>query len=320
MGALPKKKDFDEFTSSTTRIGVELTKSTAIDGSDNTDTKKFELVPVFNVISGPEKGRIISLSGRMIVGRSKNCEIPISDPSCSRQHALFEFRDGKIYVEDLKSTNGVKVNGVKIVAKYELSEGDRVQLGDLTIVRFGYMPRAEANIQQDFYQRATRDGLTNSYNRKSFEEAFDREVAHCIRNKRGIGLLIFDIDYFKKVNDTHGHAAGDEVLKKVTEAVQGLIRAEDFFARIGGEEFALLTRNEGIDSLKILAERVRSLIEELSITLDDKTLKVSISVGVSFMGEEGRKLDKKTLFSQADSALYKAKNSGRNRVCCFEGA
>jgi two-component system, cell cycle response regulator len=320
MATNSKKKDFDEFTSSATRIGGENLRTLSNEGTDITDTKKFELVPVFNVVSGPEKGRVISLSGRMIVGRSKNCEIPISDPSCSRQHALFEVNAGKVFVEDLKSTNGVKVNGVRIIAKYELSEGDRVQLGDLTIVRFGYMPRAEANIQQDFYQRATRDGLTNSYNRKSFEEAFDREVAHCIRNKRGMGLLMFDIDHFKKINDTHGHAAGDEVLKKVAEAVQGLIRAEDFFARIGGEEFALLTRNEGLDSLKILGERIRALIEELSIETDGKTLKVSISVGVSFMGEEGQPLEKKTLYSQADSALYKAKNSGRNKVCCFEGA
>jgi two-component system cell cycle response regulator len=320
MAANSKKKDFDEFTSSATRIGGENLRTLTNEGTDITDTKKFELVPVFNVVSGPEKGRVISLSGRMIVGRSKNCEIPISDPSCSRQHALFEVHAGKVFVEDLKSTNGVKVNGVRIIGKYELSEGDRVQLGDLTIVRFGYMPRAEANIQQDFYQRATRDGLTNSYNRKSFEEAFDREVAHCVRNKRGMGLLMFDIDHFKKINDTHGHAAGDEVLKKVAEAVQGLIRAEDFFARIGGEEFALLTRNEGLDSLKILGERIRALIEELSIETDGKTLKVSISVGVSFMGEEGQPLEKKTLYSQADSALYKAKNSGRNKVCCFEGA
>jgi diguanylate cyclase (GGDEF)-like protein len=320
MGALPKKKDFDEYTSSETRVVTDATKSGSIDGTDVTDTRKFELVPVFNVVSGPEKGRVISLSGRMIVGRSKNCEIPISDPSCSRQHALFEVREGKFFVEDLKSTNGVRVNGVRIIGKYELTEGDRVQLGDLTIVRFGYMPRAEASIQQDFYQRATRDGLTNSYNRKSFEEAFERELAHCIRNKRGLGLVLFDIDHFKKVNDTHGHAAGDEVLKKVADAVQGLIRAEDFFARIGGEEFALLTRNEDLDSLKVLGERVRSLIEELVVNVDDKTLKVSISVGVSFMGEGGQKLDKKALFSQADSALYKAKNSGRNKVCCFEGA
>jgi diguanylate cyclase (GGDEF)-like protein len=134
-----------------------------------------------------------------------------------------------------------------------------------------------------------------------------------------MGLLMFDIDHFKKINDTHGHSAGDEVLKKVADAVQGLIRAEDFFARIGGEEFALLTRNEGLDSLMILGERIRTLIEELSVETDGKTLKVSISVGVSFMGEEGQLLEKKTLYSQADSALYKAKNSGRNKVCYFEG-
>ncbi len=74
------------------------------------------------------------------------------------------------------------------------------------------------------------------------------------------GLILFDLDHFKKVNDTYGHPAGDEVLKRVSEAVYGLVRAEDIFARIGGEEFALLTRNESVESLCVLAERVRLLI------------------------------------------------------------
>ncbi|MEZ4814895.1 MAG: GGDEF domain-containing protein [Bdellovibrionota bacterium] len=273
MSALPKKPLGDpnntNHTGTITRSVGELTTVGEF-ANELPDTKKFELVPVINFVSGPEKGRVVALREKVIVGRSRSCEVTITDPSCSRQHALFEVKGKGFYVEDLKSTNGVRVNGARIIASHELKEGDRVQLGDLTIVRFGFMPHAEASIQQDFYQRATRDGLTGAYNKKSFDEALDREVAHCKRSNRGLGLILFDLDHFKKVNDTYGHAAGDAVLKKVSEAVLGLIRAEDVFARIGGEEFALLTRNEGIDSLKVLGERVRHLIETTEALLKSK--------------------------------------------------
>jgi two-component system cell cycle response regulator len=313
MSAVPKKAPGEQNTSTITKSVGELTTVGEFAG-DLPDTKKFELVAVINFVSGPEKGRVVALHDKCIVGRSRSCEVTITDPSCSRQHAIFERRSGKIFVDDLKSTNGVRVNGARIIAAHELKEGDRVQLGDLTIVRFGFMPHAEASIQQDFYQRATRDGLTNAYNRKSFEEAFDREVAHCKRNGRGLGILLFDLDHFKKVNDTYGHSAGDAVLRKVSEAVLGLIRAEDIFARIGGEEFAILTRNESLDSLKVLGDRVRALIDSTDVPFESQILKVTISVGVSYMSPGPEAPDKSLLFNQADAALYEAKNSGRNKV------
>ncbi len=313
MSALPKKLPPELTTGSITRSVGELTTVGEFP-HELPDTKKFELVPVINFVAGPEKGRVIALHDKCIVGRSRSCEVTITDPSCSRQHALFERRNGKLFVEDLKSTNGVRVNGAKIVAAHELVDGDRVQLGDLTVVRYGFMPFAEASMQQDFYQRATRDGLTNAYNRKSFEEAFDREVAHCKRSDRGLGVILFDIDHFKKVNDTYGHSAGDSVLKKVSEAVLGLIRAEDIFARIGGEEFALLTRNEGLETLKTLGERVRALIESLVVPYEGHLIKITISVGISYMPPSPESPDKHILFTHADNALYEAKNAGRNRV------
>ncbi len=318
MSAIPKKPlgGGDQNTNHTGTITRSVGEATTVGefGHDLPDTKKFELVPVINFVSGPEKGRVIALHEKIIVGRSRSCEVTITDPSCSRQHALFEVKDKKIFVEDLKSTNGVRVNGARIISAHELKDGDRVQLGDLTIVRFGFMPYAEASIQQDFYQRATRDGLTGAYNKKSFDESFDREVAHCKRTSRGLGLILFDLDHFKKVNDTYGHSAGDAVLKKISEAVLGLVRAEDIFARIGGEEFALLTRNEGIDSLRILGERVRHLIEVTEVPFEGQILKVTISVGVAYMDYSENAPDKQVLFNNADTALYAAKDSGRNKV------
>lgn len=318
MSAKPKHSSENTQTLTQTRSSGDLTQVGGFGTEDLFDTRKFELVPVLNFVSGPEKGRVIAFKERMVVGRSRSCSIPISDASCSRQHAAFDFIDNKFYVEDLKSTNGVRVNGTRILNTYEIKEGDRVQLGDLTIIRFGFMPQAEASIQQDVYMRATRDGLTGVFNRKSFDEALEREVAYCQRHKKGLGLIIFDLDHFKKINDTHGHPAGDEVLRRTAETVQKLVRTEDLFARIGGEEFALLTRNESSESLRALGERVRAQIESVTVNFEQLTINVTVSVGVAFMDASEEALDKAVLFNRADNALYDAKKAGRNRVVLAE--
>ncbi len=177
MSALRKPKTGNEQTSTQTKSTSDMTQVGNLE-SMVLDARKFELVEVINFVSGPEQGKVVALTGKTVVGRSRSCEVTLTDASCSRQHAVFERRSKKMFVEDLRSTNGVKVNGVRIIAPVELVDGDRVQLGDSTVVRFGFMPHAEASIQQDFYHRATRDGLTNAFNKKSFEEAFAREVAH----------------------------------------------------------------------------------------------------------------------------------------------
>src|SRR5262249_33550271 len=143
----------------------------------------------------------------------------------------------------------------------------------------------EAALQQQLYESAVRDPLTRAYNRKHFAERLRAELAHATRHKTHLSLIILDIDYFKKVNDTHGHPAGDAVLRSIAAAIQKVIRVEDVFARIGGEEFALLAR--GIDGSNgaLFAERLRKGIERLSIPWTEITIPVTASFGVATFTE-----------------------------------
>ncbi|MHB8765825.1 MAG: sensor domain-containing diguanylate cyclase [Deferrisomatales bacterium] len=163
---------------------------------------------------------------------------------------------------------------------------------------------------------AATDGLTGLANRRVF---LDRLAAEAVRSRRypgGLALILLDVDHFKKVNDTHGHPAGDEVLRRVAQCLRGFARETDLVARYGGEEFAALLPSTDLAGARILAERVRAGIEALAVTWDGKTIPVRASLGVSTL--EGEKDTPEALVARADQALYAAKQGGRNRVTAFD--
>jgi len=127
-------------------------------------------------------------------------------------------------------------------------------------------------------------------------------------------LLLFDIDHFKRVNDQHGHLAGDQVLRKLAGVVMYTIRAEDIFARYGGEEFAVIARGSDARGALALAERIRGIAETLRIDYEGLSLRVTVSAGVATLSCTGRSKDPNTLIARADERLYEAKRNGRNRV------
>ena len=160
---------------------------------------------------------------------------------------------------------------------------------------------------------ASVDSLTGLYNRRTFD---DRLVLEIKRARRGVGkpisLIVFDLDYFKVINDTYGHPAGDEVLRCVGKIVQDRVRLSDTFARVGGEEFGLVLPATGILKARALAEELRSLIEHHAVRLSEEyTIKVTASFGVV---EWDEKMEPLLFFKEADLCLYKAKKSGRNCV------
>jgi diguanylate cyclase (GGDEF)-like protein/PAS domain S-box-containing protein len=159
-------------------------------------------------------------------------------------------------------------------------------------------------------QQALSDTLTGLPNRRAFENEAMRMVARVKRSGSRITMGIADIDFFKKVNDTHGHPVGDEVLNAVSAVLTQAARASDFVARIGGEEFGLLFPEATPDTASAVAERMRNLVAGFPvITSGGVELKVTISIGLApFTGSLSEAL------SNADKALYKAKNNGRNRV------
>jgi diguanylate cyclase (GGDEF)-like protein len=156
------------------------------------------------------------------------------------------------------------------------------------------------------------DPLTQAYNRRSLFEMGDRDFLRARRQFSDLCALMIDIDHFKRINDTHGHAAGDEALKAVASACMRLIRKPDLFARYGGEEFALLLPDTSLKRAHEVAERLRQSISELRILVPKGELTLSVSLGLAEMSPVDQDLN--ALLQRADHALYKAKEMGRNRV------
>jgi len=162
-----------------------------------------------------------------------------------------------------------------------------------------------------------RDDLTKTFNKKYFTDRLESEFAFALRTKADLSLVAFDLDHFKQVNDTYGHPAGDQVLSEVAQAVAVLIRVEDVFARIGGEEFAVICRGADRAHGQSVAERIRQAVAAHRFVIDSQTVPVTISAGVASI-PDARITDAQALIAAADQALYDAKHAGRNRVCFWQ--
>ncbi|MBZ9867371.1 GGDEF domain-containing protein [Mesorhizobium sp. CA15] len=165
---------------------------------------------------------------------------------------------------------------------------------------------------QTLEQAALTDSLTGMQNRRYFDDAL-REYLHEFRRiDRPVGLMILDLDHFKQVNDTHGHDVGDEVLRAVATCLRGMTRYHDVVARLGGEEFAVVTPNMDVELLARFAERIRKAVANMSIMSGNVRLKVTTSVGLAVWDHKESAED---FYRRADRQLYEAKKQGRNRVC-----
>ncbi len=165
-------------------------------------------------------------------------------------------------------------------------------------------------------QNATQDALTGLNNRRQFEVRLSEQYAIANRQNTPLCAIMIDIDFFKKFNDTYGHAIGDTVLRTVASTIKEQLREYDIPSRYGGEEFCILLPQTNIEEARIVAERLRSAVQNKKIDIGDgKTIGVTISVGLAELDIKDMAED---LYIKADSALYKAKESGRNRVCVYE--
>lgn len=166
----------------------------------------------------------------------------------------------------------------------------------------------------DLQHDVSTDPLTEIANRRGLEAAFDREVARTRRSGRPLAVLILDIDHFKQVNDTRGHAVGDEVLMGLASRLEGLLREIDLLARTGGEEFVMLLPETGGDEAMATAERLRAAVAERPFPVSDGEVAITVSIGAAAAAPDMADLDR--LLKAADRALYAAKEGGRNR-CAF---
>jgi two-component system, cell cycle response regulator len=247
----------------------------------------------------------------IVIGRDPSCDFELDDDSVSRQHASLEQVAGEYILTDRGSTNGTYVNNERIEQR-ELRTCDRLRFGN-QIVKFLSTDHIEVEYHETVYKIMTTDGLTQVYNRRYLLEVIEREFYRASRTERPLSVLMVDVDLFKKINDTHGHLAGDEVLGELCRRISGLLRRDEVLARYGGEEFVLVMSDTPLDEACEAGERLRCAVAEQPFVSGQATINVTVSIGVA--STEGRSLVEPTeLIEQVDQRLYAAKQAGRNRV------
>jgi two-component system cell cycle response regulator len=246
------------------------------------------------------------------VGRGGDNQIVLDGDSVSRRHAQFRQKGDAWVVVDDGSTNGTYCNDEQITREVVLKNGDRVKVGP-TIFKYFSGADVEAQYHEEIYRMTIIDGLTQIYNKRYLYEALERELIRGRRHERELCILMFDIDHFKRINDVHGHLAGDYVLKEVARVVQGRIRRDEVFARYGGEEFAIILPETPLSGAVALAETLRQKVADYSFVFQADSIKVTVSLGAALMEEGDRTAEH--IIKRADEKLYQAKRTGRNRVC-----
>lgn len=275
-----------------------------------------EAMPYLVMYTERNMGKRLDLSeSKVTVGRSPEADITVDDKRVSKVHCTLQYQKGCIMVEDNNSTNGTFLNGQRI-DKASVTTGALLQVGG-TVMKIEFKNRTEVDYEDELLRKATTDALTGIANRHYFMNRSREELLFVKRANTLVGMVMMDIDHFKKVNDTYGHQAGDYVLSQFASLVDKRIRGEDIFGRYGGEEFAILMRGDmEPPGAKIFCERIRKTIEEFEFSFNGTLIPVTVSIGLCLKnGGDVQTLDE--LIHDADKALYKAKQSGRNRVELF---
>lgn len=273
--------------------------------------------PAIDILGGPAMGQQILLEeGEGIWGRAQDVQVFIEDETISRHHFKIKVQDKVATLEDLGSTNGTYVNGHRVKV-HVLQPNDKIQISSVTVLRFSYVDPIDTDVHKRFYEMALYDPVTQAHTKRYFMDRLEHEFYHSRRREEPLSLILFDLDLFKKINDTYGHPAGDYVLQQVGERTRAVIRREDIFARYGGEEFAILMRDTSEAEATALAERLRTNIASQEVRFEARKISITISLGVACF-HKGKMHKPEELIGQADQALYQAKHEGRNCVRKFQ--
>jgi len=262
----------------------------------------------------------------VILGRALEADVRVNDARASRLHARINTerdqmtQEVRYRITDLGSTNGTLLNGLAVTEGF-LQDGDKIVIGE-NMLRFDMLDEIDREFQQQIHRLLVHDELTGLLTSKSFFSELRREAARAELESLPFCVLMMDIDHFKEVNDTYGHLAGSQTLEDIGVVIKRALRAGDVAARFGGEEFAAFLLDADYAQGLVAAERVRAGIERHSFPASrrgtgdiEKTHQITISVGVASYPDDAR--DPIQLVELADSALYRAKRSGRNRVCAY---
>ncbi len=260
----------------------------------------------------------------VILGREIGADVRVNDSKVSRRHAMVVksinpvTQDAEYTLRDFGSRNGTLLNGERIHEEV-LQNGDKITLGD-QILRFDLLDEIDREYQRHIHRLISHDDLTGLLSSRSFFSELRREAERAKIGDRPFCVLMMDIDYFKNVNDSYGHLTGSKTLEEIGDSIIKCLRSGDAAARFGGEEFAAFLLDAEIGQAMVAAERIRKEIEirDFSVVRQGKAADVhhvTISIGISAFPDDSS--DPIELVEMADSALYRAKREGRNRVCIY---
>lgn len=276
-----------------------------------------EAPPALVILMGPTGyvGKQFPLTqSEHIIGRSVESQVFIDDKSVSRSHARVNIAGSEVVIFDMGSSNKTVVNGVTLnpMSPCRLKNNDQIKTGNV-IFKFLERGNLEAITNKELNEKAEKDALTGAYSKGALLEKGPEAIKRAELLNEEVSVLVFDIDFFKKVNDKYGHAAGDFILKNLAQIIsQKMVRVNDYFARYGGEEFVIILQSTPVKTALEVAERIRTTIETSVFEFENTKIPVTISVGVASRLEH--EIDWERLFQRADEALYISKQSGRNRV------
>jgi two-component system, cell cycle response regulator len=267
--------------------------------------------PALVMLEGDLPGQVFRLRpGRQIIGRRPECDVRVRERAVSGIHAeVIRVRD-TVTINDLASTNGTIVNGVRIRTPVPLLQGMLVKLGNC-VFRF-VDSLLEVEFTEALHARGITDQLTGAFN-KSYIVARLGFVIDLATDSRPVSIITFDFDNFKQVNDQYGHAAGDHVLKATCDLITGsFVRRTDLFARMGGEEFVIVLPDTSTEEAAAIAERLRRTLEGTTFKYDGLEIRLTSSFGVCCATSAVEPPE--SVLLRADELLYRSKREGRNRV------
>ena len=319
--AFKRQAGFAEQESVEVRVGRVLRKDEASVVTlplENRRSGDQQAIPTIRVVAGADMLRFHSIvpHERVVIGRDGSCNLRLTDASVSRWHAAVTALGSVLVLEDLGSTNGTTYQGSRVHGSRAIEVGEEICVGSVTL-RVEFLAASElTHLAQviERLNRADKDALTGLLSRQHLQEVLPDQIRRYHKADIPLAAVFVDVDHFKRVNDTLGHAVGDEVLRTVSRIMALEIRDTDSAIRYGGEEFVLILPNCDERGGGIIGDRIRTLINRHDWSAHipgDTSGEVTVSVGVAQYqgGLVGNWI------SHADQAMYRAKRKGRNRTC-----
>lgn len=267
--------------------------------------------PALIMLEGDLPGQVFRLrTGRQIIGRRPECDIRVRERAVSGVHAeVIRMRD-TVTINDLASTNGTMLNGLRIRTPMPLMQGALLKLGNCV---FKYVDSLlEVEFTEALHARAITDQLTGAFNHSYLVARLGFAIDTATPAKP-VSVIAFDFDDFKQINDQYGHAAGDHVLRASSAMImEAFVRPTDLFARMGGEEFAIALPETLLEEAVAIAERIRAMLEARTFSYEGTAIRLTASFGVCAATSAVEQAE--FLLLRGDELLYRSKREGRNRV------